>query len=719
MPAGVQDGTIGGVRAVRARIRPGLIALSGVALMATLHGQEPVPAPQQAPKPDEPRVVEAGGRLVLSGETVLVTASPDEPARHSSIATKIDTPLLETPRSITIVDRQTLDDMGAISVTQAHDYAVGITLLDEQGPGFARGFPVDYYDLRRDGLRTYSWSVREPIAIDRIQYLRGPAAVLYGDGSPGAVVNLMLKKPLPVARHQFGLSGGSAGFGRLTADLTGPMTERRRVRYRVAAAAEWLGNGYDNGERRFTLLPTLAVDLGTRGTLTVDTEWYSERGRNYRHAVPATTAAQRGDFSEYPWELSINSPDDGWTTGNVSPGARLDLQLGQRSAVHVAGRYTRINGDINGQGLAALAEDGRTALRFQYRDISTWNELQTDTFATTTVHTGRLEHRLVAGVEAGVSTADSEIGIGEAEPLDIFNPVYPDPPEPERQPIRFDVSRLGLYAIDQIRLGEQVIVVPAVRWSRFEIDDHVAAGDARSTETVLSPSLGLVVLPRRWLSLYATYARGFEPPAPGLYLEDGRPLEPAEHDSVEGGVKADVLGQRLSATGAVFGIRRTKVPEPDALGFYRQIGEAGSRGVELEVVGSVTRGLVLRGGYAFTTTEITRDTSEFAGQELPNAPRHKSEFWLRYRVPEGAFGGLMTAAGIVSVSGRFTARDNAVVIPGYHRFDGTVSYDFSRRIAIGLFGQNLSNRRYVTSGAGAVFFAGPPRRLAVQLTTSF
>ena len=241
--------------------------------------------------------------------------------------------------------------MGLISTTQAHDYAVGFSLVDERGPAYARGFPVDFYDLRRDGLRTYSWSVREPAAIDRIQYLRGPAAVLYGDGSPGGLVNMVLKKPLPIRRHELSASGGSQGFGRLTADFTGPLTSSRRVRYRLVAASEWLDNGFDNDERRLTLLPTIAVDVGTRGTITFDTEFYDQRGRSYRHVVPATTAAQRGDFSEYPWDLNVNSPDDGWTGGNISPGLRLDLGLGQQTSLHVAARYTKIDGEIDAQAL--------------------------------------------------------------------------------------------------------------------------------------------------------------------------------------------------------------------------------------------------------------------------------------------------------------------------------------------------------------------------------
>ena len=712
---------------LRARIACGiLLHVLWLTDPTALRGQEATQPPPATPPPqsEKPDVQEVGGRLDVRGETVVVAASPDRPVADSSVATKIETPLIETPRSITVVDRRMLDDLGAINVTQAHDYVVGMTLLDERGPAFARGFPVDFYDLRRDGLRTYSWSVREPIALERIQYLRGPSAVLYGDGSPGALVNMVLKKPLPVHRREVSVSGGSLGFGRVTSDLTGPVTANRRVRYRIVAAGEWLENGYDNGERRLTVFPTIAVDLGTRATLTADAELYDQRGGNYRHVVPATEAAQHGDFSGYPWNLSVNSPDDpyGWTGGNVSPGLRFDLRLGEQSSLHVAGRYTRIDGEINAQGLSSLAADGRTANRFQYHEVSTWDEWQTDTFATTVVRSGTIEHRLVGGLEAGLSTTDSSIGIGAAAPLDISSPVYSPSPEPVMRPTRFDVARLGVYAIDQIRIGEHLIVVPALRWSRLGTENHVpAAGEPRSTANVVSPSLGLVVRPRPWFSLFSTYARGFEPPAPGQYLEDGRGLEPAKHESLEGGVKADLAGGSISVTGAAFHIRRTNVPEADVRGFFRQIGEGESRGLELEIAGAFAPGLGIRGGYAWTTAEIRRDDDgAFVGRDLPNAPRHKAEIWGRYRVLQGALRSLTASAGVVSVSDRFAGRDNLIVVPAFTRLDTSASYEIAGPLlTLGLVAHNPTDRRYVTSGTGVVFFAGPPRRIAVQLTTTF
>jgi iron complex outermembrane receptor protein len=684
-----------------------------------------VPTAQPEATQETQSLREVGGRLVATGETVVVRGELDQLPRDSSVATKIQTPLIETPRSITLVDRQTLDDMAVINITQAHDYTVGLSPQDERGPAFARGFPVDFYDLRRDGLRTYSWSVREPVALDRIQYLRGPSSVLYGDGSPGALINLVLNKPLSVRRVDVSGSVGSLGFGRLSADATGPLNAARTVRYRLIASGEWLENGFDNGERRFTVFPSLAVDLGSTSTLSFDTEIYRQRGRNYRHVVPATPDAQRGDFAAYPWDLSAASPDDGWSGGNVSPGVRLDVRLGPQTSLHVAGRYTRIDGDIDVQALISVSPDGNSALRYHYREISTWDEYQSDAFATTTARTGGIEHRLVAGIETGVSATDSDIGVGPAAPLDIDDPIYgPQPSPPPLSPVRFDVTRIGLYATDQMQLWRNVTVVPGLRWSWIEVDDKVAAApsgaESASSDALISPSIGLVVLPRPWFSLYSSFMQGFEPPVPGQYLEDGRAPALSENRAFEAGAKADLLNRRISITGAGFRIRRTNVPEADPTGFYRQIGEGASHGVELEAIGAVAHGLTTRAGYAWTRTEIMQDALGATGRELPNAPHHKAHLWLRYRFESASLRGLMVAAGVVHESERFTNRDNVVTAPAYTRLDASSSWPLpGRRLILGLVVENLTDLRYVRSGAGGVLFAGPPRRIAVQMASSF
>jgi iron complex outermembrane recepter protein len=592
--------------------------------------------------------------------------------------------------------------------------------MDDRGPAFARGFRVDFYDLRRDGLRTYSWSVREPAAVDRVQYLRGPAAVLYGDGSPGGLVNMVLKKPLPVRRYEVTASAGGLGFGRVTADATGPVTAGGGLRYRVVASGETLENGFDNDERRLSVLPMVSIDLG-RSTLHLDAEYYDQRGRNYWHWVPATSDTDRGDFTSLPWDLNTASPDDRWRGWNISPGLRLDSRISDEVTLHAAARYTRIEGDIDIQGLLGLAPDGRTARRFYYRELSVWDEYQSDTFVAVSSTTGPITHRLVAGLEAGLSTTDSQIGVSGAPTLDIYDPVYaPRPPEPELFPTRFDVWRVGVYALDQIRLTPKVTAVPGLRWSRLRVEDLNPSSDPISVDSALSPSLGLVFMATPSLSIYSSYARGLEPPAPGLYAEDGLALTPVKHRSIEGGVKADLARGRMAVTGSLYRIVQENVAEADGRGFYRQIGEGESHGAEVEITGVVARGLAVRGGYAWTRTEITQDASGFVGRDLPNAPRHKANVWAQYQFGAEPLKRLTVGSGVVFVSDRFTGRDNVVIAPSYARVDATASYPLAGpKLTLGLAVQNIGNVRYVTSGAGAALYAGPPRRIAMQIGSAF
>lgn len=709
-------------RAVVDIVPAGLAAL-WLALPATVAAQPSTSSPSASQSSTTER--EAGGHIVVTGDTVVVVGDPDVPVPTSSIASKVETPLIETPRSVSVTDRRTLDDRLAVNVTSAHDYTASVFPADERGPAYARGFLLNFYDLRRDGLRTYAWSVREPVGVERIQYLRGPAAILYGDGSPGGLVNMVLRKPLPETQAEFTASGGTLGFGRFTGDVTGPVGDARRVRYRLIGAGEWLGNGYHNDERRLSLLPALSFDLGRTATVTVDSEFYHQQGRNYRHTAPVTADTQNGDLSKVPWDLSVAGPDDGWSGWNASPGIRLDMRIGTAATLHSAFRYTRIEGGLDLDAPLSLASDGRSLNRFRYVESSTWNEWQADTFVTTTARTGSIGHTFVVGAESGLSTADTLIGTAAAPPLDLYDPVYASGSAPSAfSPSRYDVVRLGLYAQDQIQLLRSLIVVPGVRWTRITVDDKVArpaitAAEQISDDTRLSPSLGIVVLPRPWLSIYANASKGFEPPAPGQYLEDGRALSLADVSSTEGGIKVDA-GGRVTASAAVFGIRRTNIPEADSLGFFRQIGEGRSRGIETELAGRISPGLFLQAAYAWTDTEITSSLAGGIGNDLPNAPRHAANVWARYRVTTGRLAGAMVGAGIVHVGDRFLAANNVVVAPAYTRLDLSASYAFDKqrlRLGVGLL--NATNRRYVMSGAGQILWVGQPRRFVVQAGTWF
>ena len=186
------------------------------------------------------------------------------------------------------------------------------------------------------------------MALERVQYLSGPAAVLYGDGSPGGLVDLVLKKPFTVPpgrsdrerRRPWLRSVDRRSHGSLSGRQPGlPGTVSL-----APASASTTASATTRGVSAF--LPMLSFDVGTGVTVHVDGPFYEQRGRGYRHTVPSTPDTQRGDFSHIPWNLNVASPEDQWSGWSASPGVRVDARLGRRSSVHTSARYTRIGGDL-------------------------------------------------------------------------------------------------------------------------------------------------------------------------------------------------------------------------------------------------------------------------------------------------------------------------------------------------------------------------------------
>ncbi len=241
---------------------------------------------------------------MIDGETVEVVADPDALLLDSSIATKTDTPLLETPRSVSAHGSArrstTCKSINLIAGQRLH------ARLVPRGRARTRFRPRLPRRLLRPPPRRPTHLLpgasgsRWPL--DRVQYLRGPAAVLYGDGSPGGLVNLVLKKPLPVPRSTGSVGAGERDTGELTADAHGSGDRERAHRALPARGGRrraWTTVS-TTASRGWSVLPMLPSILDARTTLHLDGEYYDQHGRGYRHSVPATPETQRGDFAGRP-----------------------------------------------------------------------------------------------------------------------------------------------------------------------------------------------------------------------------------------------------------------------------------------------------------------------------------------------------------------------------------------------------------------------------------
>ncbi len=195
------------------------------------------------PAPDKPQ---APAKKSEEGPTVLpemtVTASPLDRTSYSvpnaSTATKTDTPIMETPVSIQVVPQQVIQDQQAIRLDDITKNVSGVQRDFSFGNGYEgftiRGFSTNN-TVYRNGFRLFA-SIAETAHLDRVEVLKGPAAVLYGRIEPGGLVNLVTKRPSPESYYSLQQQFGSFDLYRTTADATGPITEDRSLLYRLNLA---------------------------------------------------------------------------------------------------------------------------------------------------------------------------------------------------------------------------------------------------------------------------------------------------------------------------------------------------------------------------------------------------------------------------------------------------------------------------------------------------
>ncbi|MCB1036270.1 MAG: TonB-dependent receptor, partial [Acidobacteria bacterium] len=254
--------------------------------------------------------------------------------------------------------------------------------------------------------------------------------------------------------------------------------------------------------------------------------------------------------------------------------------------------------------------------------------------------------------------------------------------------------------IDQINLSDRFQLLLGARYDHIEFDNRVSGIERTNNE--LSPMVGAVFSATDSLTFYANAGEAFALPST-FVIDDTR--KPEESRQVEVGAKKSFRGGRIHSSLAAFRIDRENIAIPDDFGIPRQTGDQRSDGLELELFGTLGKGIRGNFTYAYTDSELTEFTEtvlvgffpptfatvDRSGNSSPFAPEHLATLWLSKTFDNG-FG---IAGGGRYVSDQFIAEDNAFEIGSYVTFDAAVFYDLSAwRLQLSL--QNLTDEEYFT-----------------------
>jgi catecholate siderophore receptor len=659
----------------------------------------------------------------VSPTAVEVTAAPGPyKAETSSTATRTPTPLRDVPQTLLVVPRALLVDQNAQSVAEAVKSVPGVTVAQGEGNRdqlVLRGFssPSDFFV---NGVRDDQERFRDLYNVESLEVLQGPAAVLFGRGGAGGIVNLVTRQPVRGAASTVAFSLGSFDRKRATAQVGRSIGSRATML--VSAVGESSGGFRESFYlRRYGINPTVAVDVGRATTLTFSGEFLSDRRLADRGipsqdgrpvAVPATQLF--GSSSQNEARSGVNS-----ATATVEHGFSGGLRLRNH---FLAGRYGKVYRNVYA-GSAVGAAGTFTLSAYDHDNNRTNVFNQTD--VTYGAATGPLNHSLVAGAEISRQFQDETRHTAANIP---GVPVAASDRDAnfDAAPLAFDrratSTGLATYVQDQIAVSRRWKAVLGLRVDRFSVavDNHLpGVGDLSRSDLATSPRAGVIYQPNATASLYGSYTYTFLPSGQTLGLAPTTvDLEPEDARNYEAGAKLDLLRQRLNLSAAVFRLDRNHVRSTDPLDSTRfvQTGQQRTGGVTLSAAGSLLPQWKVSAGYAWLNARITQATSSApAGRTVGLVPTHQIAVWTTYDVSTRWGGG----GGVTSQSRTYTSFSNEVVLPAFFRLDAVV-YHRLRGYRLAVNADNVLNARYYATANGDNNISpAAPRSIQLSLSTTF
>lgn len=653
----------------------------------------------------------------------------------STAALKVDAPVLDVPQTVQTITGDFLEDQDADRLDEVLRNVSGVNAFSSYVDFSMRGFRISEYLV--DGTKaqgSFFFATPKLTDVKRIEVVKGPSSVVYGQLEPGGMLNVITKDPRGTPSRTI-----SAGFGRYdqyeaSADLTGPLTKGGDLQYRLMGDVESSGSFRKFQEtQRYGIIPKVAWTPGTSTKVTLKGRWFDETRGGQRDrgivAPPRQNGEPNVDALDVDW--TANEPGDEATSFGYSAQAEVEHAFTDALRVRSTVRYahTRYTNRYH-EPDDFEQQNGRLMLTRQYRN----QEFIIDDIAANLnfigdVATGPVKHQIVIGGDFYDSDTNTDYTYRNAPPLDVFNPEYGGL-NPSSYETSFGLNgnrgnrEYGALIQDLITIVPSLKVLGGLRYDSFEQDlsrtystgSEQKAGSSKSAFTMRG---GVVYKPLSNVSLYGSYSEGFKPPLVFFQRDGlGGPFDPTESWQVETGVKAQWFDGRLTTSAAGYQIAKTNilVTDPNADSFqYIQLGEVGSTGFEVDALGSITPNWSVTANYSYNDAEVTEDSNEDnVGKAQPNAPNHTAALWSRYEFSDL---GLGLGGGTIFVGDRETFGD--LTIPSYTIFDAAVYYQW-RRYNVQLNVKNLFDKRHFTGGySSTALWPGTPRTFSLSVSVDF
>lgn len=665
-------------------------------------------------------------------------------AGRSATATKTDTPITRTPQAINVVTRDQMEDQGVQNVTESLRYTPGV--VAQYGANDVRhdwltirGFtPGRYLDGLRlpYGARGYSQPRVETYGLERVEVLKGPSSVMYGQGTPGGTLNMVRKRPTDDTVREIQLQTGSHDRIQGAFDVGGRLTEDGAVLGRIVALSRTADTQFDHvDEEKVYVAPSLTLRPrdDTQVTLLAEYQRIESDGGGGAPALPANGTLYTDVYPSLPRDTFVGEPGfDEFTNEQWFVGYEATHELNDTWSFRQNFRHGQVDTDTQRVQAFCLGPcDPSALLRYAWAFPETSTLTTVDTQATADFATGALEHTLLFGVD--YSYEDSSFEESQLQmlttPFNAYAPTYGQV-SPVRPPPNILIdqteSQVGLYLQDQITIGGfDLMLGGRYDWARSETDTTRSTGttSVEQTDRAFTGRAGLVYTFDNGVAPYASYSTSFDPTSGTNRAGDA--FDPTTGEQVEIGVKYQPPGSESLITLAAYQLTQSNVltPDPVNTSFRVQTGEVRMRGIEVEGKARITDELSLIASYAFTDSEITEDNAGNEGNDFAFVPTHQAAAWVDYAFASGPAQGLGMGVGVRWQGDTYGDNANRFEVPGRTLVDASIRYalgEVSPRLAgaeLSLDVQNLFDEEYVSTCLSATgCYYGVGRTVYATLT---
>lgn len=623
---------------------------------------------------------------------VLITANkPKKPIEAARSGIKV----MDLPQSVQIVGGEIIEQQQAIRLSEVVKNLNGVYVGSARGGAqesfFSRGYDMSANNMFKNGFRYNAGSIPEVSSLEKVEFLKGGSALLYGNVAPGGIMNLVTKTPKFTQGGEISMQMGSYSYYKPSIDFYGPLN--KSIAYRFTGS-------YENSEsfrdfvknERIYVNPSFLFHVSDKTQITLQgdylsADWTPDFGtgiygktildlpRNEFFGALWSTANTKSssasllfnhDFNKN-WKLNFNSSYQSYR--------RTQTSTAQLSTIDANGNWKR--------GLTK-ADAGENIFGDQLSLQGVFN-------------TGSVKHQIFTGVDYENSLAPSytfgfyapgkpaDLLTTEATAINLYTYDYSTQstviPYPARitQLTSTETQRFGAYFQDLVSINQYVKVLAGLRWSWQQAEatttkeviekknnvnvitttyeNAIPVTGAKTLNRAFSPKAGLVIQPTTDLSLFASYSNSFTPNT-GTTV-DSKPLDPSIIDQYEVGVKKDFFKGLLTTNVTLYQITNNNLAQTaqylsDGVtqnvntNLKELVGATKGKGVEIDITATPLEGLNIMAGYSFNETKVSKSSgtsgSLVVGDILARTPKNTANLSFFYKLPRGLFKGVTFGA---------------------------------------------------------------------------